>query len=236
MVKPRLLTRSLLIGLLLFSFVVQLKAQCVPTLSGTDFVAVPDTLQNLPVAYFPSSYEATVQMYIPTDTFVDMLNLVLPLDSLFITGITGLPVSFEYEVYPSAGPIPGGSPICLQITNPSVYVEVEGVHPLLIHVLAWSVGLPANGDITGYTLKVEPLPVGISEPMVEDELLRSNLITGHSLSLNSDAGQTMMIIHSDGRMETYTTASGTIDIGDLSDGIYVLKCGDRIERFAKVSP
>jgi hypothetical protein len=209
-------------------------AQCIPNLSGPDFEAVPDTIDNLPTAYYPSAYEATVQMYIPTDTFVDMLNLVLHLDSLFITGIDGLPPSFEYEVYPTAGPIPGGTPICLQITNNAVYEKVAGSYPIFIHVEAWSVGLPAHGDITGYVLNVEPLPVGIPEhgfpttSNVVSDYLQLNKPTKESIRILDIQGKSVQIIS--------PTTQTRIDLRHLPNGIYFIKIGDLTSKFLKVSP
>lgn len=222
----------LIVSALLMSF--GASAQCVPNLTGPDFETVPDTIVNLPTAFYPSSYEATVQMYIPTDTFVDMLNLVLPLDSLFITGIDGLPPSFEYQVYPSAGPIPGGTPICLQITNNLVYEKVAGSYPLFIHVEAWSVGIPANGDITGYVLNVEALPVGISEHATP---VMSNVVTDY-LELSKLSYELIQILDTRGKAVQIIPANGRSQIGvsHLPNGIYFLRNGERTFKFLKVSP
>lgn len=217
------------------SFVQASYSQCTPELTGPDFEAVPDTIVNLPTAYYPAPYEATIQMYIPTDTFVDLLQLVLPLDSLFITGIDGLPPSFEYQVYPSPGPIPGGTPICLQITNSLVYEEVAGSHPLFIHVTAWSVGLPANGDITGYVLNVEPLSVGITE--LETKILNSNVVTDQ-LTFTKPPEGPIEIIGTNGKLliKESNTTNRTVDVSALSNGIYFLRSNLGTARFVKVSP
>jgi hypothetical protein len=210
-------------------------AQCSPNLAGPDFEAIPDTIVNLPTAHFPSDYEATIQMYIPTDTFVDMLNLVLRLDSLFITGISGLPITFSWEVYPNSGPIPGGTPICLQIFNPFVYQEEEGSHELLIHVTAWSVGLPANGDISGYVLNVEPITVGIKE--VGNEILGATMVS-EKLDLNA-AFSKIEIVNTSGEVVLSRYDSGsthTIDVGSLPEGIYLLRTELGNAKFLKFTP
>lgn len=218
--KTQILRSFTLVGFFICTTCVWALAQCTPILSGPDFEALPDTVVNIPTAYYPSTYEATLQMYIPTDTFVDMLQLVLPLDSLFITGIDGLPPSFEYEVYPSAGPIPGGIPICIQITNDLVYEKVAGSYPLYIHVTAWSVGLPANGDITGYVLNVEPLSVGVPEHEVN--VIRSNMIDG-LLQLNFKPTEPVYIIGSDGRAAFQFKPAQTLDVSFLSNGVYLIR-------------
>ncbi|MFM1874285.1 MAG: hypothetical protein RL266_22 [Bacteroidota bacterium] len=225
-----------IICFLLVSMSVSLSmAQCVPNLGGPHFEAEPDTLVNLPTAYYTSAYEATVQMYIPTDTFVDMLNLVLPLDSLFITGIDGLPPSFEYQVYPTAGPIPGGTPICLQITNNLVYQKLEGSYPLFIHVEAWSVGIPAHGDITGYVLNVEPSLVGIGEE--QTNIMRSNILTD-KLQLNVAHSGPLAIYNIEGQMvwQQSTGVTTVLDVAFLPEGMYLLRTESGSARFLKVSP
>ncbi len=212
-------------------------AQCTPNLSGPDFEAVPDTIVNLPTVYYPSNYEATIQMYIPTDTFVEALNLVLPLDSLFITGISGLPVTFNWQVYPTAGPIPGGTPICLQITNPFVYQEEEGMHDLFIHVTAWSVGIPANGDITGYVLNVEPLPVGIHE--ADNQLLTHNVVSEYIEPIPTNNTEWLTIIDARGKVvleKKLTALEPLIDVRFLSDGIYFIRTAWGTSKFLKVRP
>lgn len=212
-------------------------AQCVPNLTGPEFQADPDTIVNLPTAYFPSSYEATIQMYIPTDTFVDMLNLVLPLDSLFITGITGLPITFDYEVFPTAGPILGGTPICLQLTNPFVYQEEEGTHQLFIHVTAWSVGLPANGDITGYVLNVDPLPVGVNDAY--GKILSSNVISKYLEIRPTIDAESLTILDARGVVVFEQILTGhrpRIDIEFLSDGIYFIQTPLGSSKFLKIGP
>jgi hypothetical protein len=227
--------RSLIFLFALFGWLAVVQAQCVPELTGVEFFAVPDTIENLPVAYAPGPYETTIQMWIPTDTFVPMLNLVLPLDSLFITGIGGLPISFEYAVYPSAGPIPGGSSVCLQITNAYMEAEVYGVHPLFVHVTAWSVGIPSNGDMTGYVLRVEPEAVGIGEE--QTNLMRSNIITD-KVQLNGAHSGLLAIYNTGGQMVWHQSMGVTtaLDVAFLPEGMYLLRTEEGSARFLKVSP
>lgn len=215
-----------------FGWFAEISAQCVPNLTGVEFVAVPDTIENLPVAYAPGPYEATIQMWIPTDTFVPMLNLVLPLDSLFITGIGGLPISFEYAVYPSAGPIPGGSSVCLQITNAYIEEEVYGVHPLFVHVTAWSVGIPANGDMTGYVLRVEPPAVGVEE-VERSSILLNSLVSDRIHVRNTTYNSSYRISDISGRIVASGTVNGPIDASGLKAGVYWFATDDATTRFVK---
>jgi hypothetical protein len=106
-------------------------AQCTPNndpLTGIE----PDTLSTV---YVDIPYEQIIYFKLPLDTVVEFYGIPLSLlvDSLIITGYTGLPPGFSLACNVPSCTLLGGQNGCAAISGTATAADV-GIHPLKVYV------------------------------------------------------------------------------------------------------
>jgi len=142
-----------IINIVLFLFLAlsfDASSQCVPGNYQKPSI-YPDTLTNLDTAYANKPYQMVMTAVIPVDTFV--FGNRLPIDSIGIVSLTGLPPSMSYKSDKASGYWAGGTKGCILISG-SPKDEETGIYPLNIVVSAVVAGLPANYPVKGYKIIV----------------------------------------------------------------------------------
>ncbi len=105
----------LLISLMLITFVLKTKAQCIPdpNLNSTGFSPA-----ELPYSYVGAQYNQVLSFRSPKDTIAEfngqMWDVVI--DSVIMTNLKGVPANFSYQCL-SRCAIPGGSKGCALLTG-----------------------------------------------------------------------------------------------------------------------
>lgn len=157
-----------ILSLLLFLFLTAdfATAQCVPDTSIThnDPGVYPDTITGLPHSYVGVAYATTIQIKVLTDTVVG--GLTVPVDSIVVNGVSGLPSGFTYVCTPSSCSFPGGSDACIYLQGLPPTGAMVGSYPIIVQVTAYGVlfGTPTNvpANITGYSIEIDA-NTGISD-------------------------------------------------------------------------
>jgi len=131
-------------------------AQCTPDITQNAFL-VPDTATDFDPAFTYMAYEQTLYIALPTDT--TFLGFATTIDSITITGITGLPPSITYAINPASGIIHGGDFGCIQFSGTPIAAEI-GTYPIVINSLLKARVIMLGIDTTiaipmeGYSVKV----------------------------------------------------------------------------------
>jgi len=125
-----------LLSILVFvaiSFYVQ--AQCTPNSAYTSPGIYPDTTTNLPLAVATVPYSTVIDAVIPQDTTVDLGSgpIVVTIDSIGVTGMSGLPSGFSYATNSASGFWPGGTNGCMLIQGNPTPAQV-GIYHLQIYL------------------------------------------------------------------------------------------------------
>ena len=133
-------------------------AQCTPNPGITQPGIYPD---SLPSATAGTPYSETLQVRVPADT--NYLGQTVPIVSVAITGISGLPPGFTYQCVPNNCVFPGGSNGCVVFSGNPTLSDV-GTYPVSI-ILTTTVtffGFPVSqtDTLTGYTFFVNA-PVSV---------------------------------------------------------------------------
>lgn len=134
-------------------------AQCVPDTSITHNVTgmYPDIATGLPHAAVGQPYATTIQLKVLVDTVY--LGITVPIDSVNINNVTGLPAGFSYSCTPSNCSFPGGSDACIYLQGNAPTSQMIGTYPIIVEVTAYGVllGTPTNlpANITGYTIVID---------------------------------------------------------------------------------
>jgi hypothetical protein len=154
-------TRSLLsvLFILLVGFTTT-NAQCVPDTSITHNVngIYPDSLTGLPHATVGVNYATVIQLKVLQDT--TYFGLPATIDSMVVTGVSGLPSGFYYSCTPSGCSFPGGSDACILLEGPAPASSAVGAYPIVVDILAYgrvtglgALSVPAS--ITRYTIYID---------------------------------------------------------------------------------
>lgn len=127
-------------------------AQCTPDPYVTKPGIYPDSASGFPPAVATYPYNLTITIVVPADTLIPPLPL-LPIDSIGVTGVEGLPEGFQFLPSRPSGFWPGGTKGCALITGTPSKAQV-GDYPLVFHVVGYISNLPFPYDITFYSIKV----------------------------------------------------------------------------------
>lgn len=142
-------------------------AQCVINQSvfagPNDYGIVPDTIQNLPIAYVGTPYVTDLQIHVLQDTTTNLGTF--PFQDFTIDSVVGLPAGFSYLPNPSNGVIPGGGYGCVGLTgNPTQGQETggpanNGIYPITVYftavVLVFNVPTEFPSTWTGYRVHIQ---------------------------------------------------------------------------------
>lgn len=129
-------------------------AQCVPNAAYTAPGIYPDSASGFPPAVATYEYNLVITAVIPADTILFPFPQ-LPIDSIGVKSITGLPEGFEALPNRPSGFWHGGTSGCMLITGTPGHDQV-GHYPLIIKVDGYMGGLgyPFPHEITFYSITV----------------------------------------------------------------------------------
>lgn len=170
MVRFRFIT--LVAGLMLFS-AGSVAAQCQPDTNITGNVPgiYPDSATGLPHAFVGVDYSTTIQLKVVRDT--TYLSLPAVVDSMVITGVTGLPSGFTYSCTPSSCSFPGNSDACILLEGPAPVASQVGAYPITVALTVYGrvLGVPQTlpTTITRYTIFVDN-PTSVIQPVYPSRL------------------------------------------------------------------
>jgi hypothetical protein len=146
----------LFIAVLSFS-VYHVIAQCTPDTSITHNEAgiYPDSATGLPHAVVGMAYSTVIQLKVLTDTSG------VTVDSIDITGVTGLPPGFSYQCTPASCHFPGGTDACILLTGPPPTAGMAGqIYPLSVVATLYGhlgpIPVSQSGNIDRYRIVVDP--------------------------------------------------------------------------------
>lgn len=222
---------------------------CTPDMSVPDYGIYPDSATGFDTAWVGQPYNMTVTNYVPPDTCVVILFppcSVLSMDSIVITGFTGLPPNFTYGCEPPGCAFLGGQYGCVLIySTVDPTVADTGRYNLVIDVEAYvgGTGLPNPFTIDYYYIDVLEMPSGIDDGYQSISGISSrpnpfNDETTISFDLEVPARVDFEVINMLGEIvhrERITGQSGNntirFDRGDLPEGIYIysISSGESIQ-------
>lgn len=135
---------------------------CTPDESITVQGIYPDTIQNLDTALVNVYYEQILQLKALEDTVVDPYGLI-PVNTLTVDSVQGLPEGFDFTCSPSECVFPGGSNGCVVLYGTPVDGQDGTTYPITVHataeveitVLGFTETAPYPFEITGYELYVD---------------------------------------------------------------------------------
>jgi hypothetical protein len=155
---------TLLLAFTLMSVITN--AQCVPDTSITHNVPgiYPDSATGLPHSMVGFPYSTTIQLKVKADTIY--LGFTVPIDSVVVTNVTGLPAGYSYSCTPSNCSFPGGSDACILLQGPAPTSGMIGSYPIQVQVVAHGtvLGSPASipANINSYSIIIDDSTTGIS--------------------------------------------------------------------------
>lgn len=128
--------------------------QCEPNQAYTLPGIYPDSASGFPPAIATYEYNLVITAVVPADTILFPLPR-LPIDSIGVYQINGLPEGFQAIPNRPSGYWPGGTSGCMLITGTPTPAQV-GEYPLTIMAVGYmgGFGIPYTYEITYYTIKV----------------------------------------------------------------------------------
>lgn len=207
-------------------------AQCTPGNYSQPGI-YPDTTTGMPPAVATQQYDFVFTVVVPDDTTISIMGVpqTVQVDSIGITGVTGLPSSFQYLPNSSTGFWHGDSSGCVLVTGTPQSSDV-GVHPIQIQVMFYASGFSAPFTYTGYELEVlDSTNVGIKNNQIFGDVKGFPNPFGSKISFefqtyeNSDV--TIEIFNMVGRIVKQKTVKATTGLNSISfntsslpEGIY----------------
>jgi hypothetical protein len=233
--KKLLLQIALLITISLF-FLTGARAQCVPDANIKSSGVFPSSLS----AATPNvAYNQVLQFYIIKDTIFNYLgqNINATIDSLFITGVKGMPAGFIYTCHNANCGIKGGSNGCVTITGTATDAMKNTNYPLVVMIkikgTANTILGPISQNINDSNSKYAIFVQGASNVR---ELNNINSISLYpkpakdkieiSVSDETFQGTEAILINMNGQEFSRTaihSAKTELGISSLSKGIYFVK-------------
>jgi hypothetical protein len=155
-----------LIATLISCFAISAAAfgQCEPNMAYTRPGIYPDSASGFPPAVATYEYNLVITAVIPADTILYPLPL-LPIDSIGVYEISGLPEGFQAIPNRPSGYWPGGTSGCMLITGTATQSQI-GNYPLTIKAVGYmgGFGIPYTYEITYYNILVlDSLAYGIPD-------------------------------------------------------------------------
>ncbi len=142
-------------------------AQCIPDTSITHNVPgfYPDSATGLPHAIVGVPYSTVMQFKVLTDTNISLgggAPIHATVDSIIITGVTGLPPNYTYTCTPANCHFSGGSDGCITLFGPAPDTAMAGLsYSIIVNVTAYGHAgfIPAQipTNINRYRIVVDQL-------------------------------------------------------------------------------
>jgi hypothetical protein len=136
-----------LVTILLFNAPKSANAQCGTVMVNATTLYYPDTVANLPAAVNGTSYSGVLQFFVPASLSG------LPITSVTVNSISGLPASFASAYSPVSGTVLANNSGCIIFTSTLVN-EVVGTYPIVINITAASPLGSFPQALTGYKIQV----------------------------------------------------------------------------------
>lgn len=151
--------KNLILLFILISLGLTASAQCTPDSSITHNIPgiYPDTVTGLPHAVVGQTYGSTINVKVITDTVY--LGFTVPIDSVTIDNVNGLPPGFNFSCTPSTCGFPGGSNGCIFLFGPAPTPFMAGSYAISVDVTAYGriAGTPTHisNTINGYKIVID---------------------------------------------------------------------------------
>ncbi len=136
-----------LVTILLFNTPKSANAQCGTVMVNATTLYYPDTVVNLPAAVNGNSYSGVLQLFVPASISG------VPITSVTVNSISGLPASFASAYSPVSGTVLANNSGCIIFTSTLVN-EVVGTYPIVINVTAVSPFGTFPQALNGYKIQV----------------------------------------------------------------------------------
>ena len=196
--------KRILLILTAFSAATQFaSAQCTPDGQFTNIGFYPDSITGLTIACEGASYSQVITFVAPVDTTVNIPPIgpiTIPLDSVVITGISGLPSGLTYSCqFASCSWQPSvNAASCIEISGTPANGTI-GTYPLVIsyEVFATILGNVQSFPLsTGYSLQVDGCAGINTLNSTEKELVKITDFMGREMT--PEANTPMLYHYSDG--------------------------------------
>lgn len=204
-------------------------AQCTPNANMPKGSILPETLKY---AYPATAYSEVIYFRAPEDTIAKTQFGDLPahIDSMEITGVSGLPAGLTYTCNNNKCLVVGGEASCVTLSGTTT---VKGEFPLKVYIKTYAtiksfVDIPVtqNDSNSKYTLYVYG-SVGLEDQTLARMVSVYPNPAGHVLNISSTAGKRVEVQLMDltGRMldKKYVTDHETMDLSQFSRGIYLVR-------------
>ncbi len=164
----------LFVALICFLGFQNVSAQCTPIPFPPPALTDPDTSAGIPTAYATVPYNHTIHVRVPADTIVMGTNL--PIDSIGVDSITGLPPSFSYATNSPNDYWIGGTFGCFIVQGTPTQSDT-GVYKMIMHTKIF-LGHNANNTIL-YDAEfdfviLDSSMVGFGDVNLEEFIVRQN--------------------------------------------------------------
>lgn len=143
--------------------------------SASAQVCTPDT-STLPAGYYPNAitdgsetvpYSHTVTVVVPVDTTIS--GFTVPIDSLVVTNISGLPSGLSFACNPGSCGIPGGDKGCVELSGRPDQGTI-GLYPVTVEGIIYAnlFGGPVSAPFSQFydTLQIQGAPWTLSADFI----------------------------------------------------------------------
>ena len=155
------------------------KAQCGTVMVNATVLYYPDTIANLPTATNGASYTGVLQFFVPATISG------VPITSVTVNSISGLPASFSSAYSPVSGTVLANNSGCIIFTSTLVN-EVVGTYPIVINVTAVSPFGTFPQALTGYKIPVvNPANPNNSYTTINSSICNGNTYNFGNISLGT---------------------------------------------------
>lgn len=137
------------------------QAQCTPDPQYTESGIYPDSATNFAPACVGEPYTQLITNVVPADTTIDVFGFpaTIPIDSITVNDVTGLPPGMTFSCNPASCSYPGGTTGCAVIQGTC---NTPGEYVLTIELSAYVGGAGAGGaqnfTLSYYKIVVSPAP------------------------------------------------------------------------------
>lgn len=163
--------------ILMAIFGLHTNAQCTPDQSITQPGIYPDSATNFMPAYVGYPYEQVVQAVIPQDTCIVIISppcQTVPIQSIDVVSVSGLPPNFAYDCNPGTCSFPGGTVGCVRFySTQSPTINDTGTYNLVIQIEGITATTPPitqSNSVTYYKIEIKDstgVGVGVSDKVAD---------------------------------------------------------------------
>ncbi|REJ84893.1 MAG: T9SS C-terminal target domain-containing protein [Bacteroidetes bacterium] len=217
-------------------------AQCIPDTSITRNIPgiYPDSATGLPHAFVGVPYSTVLQVKVPRDTVYQGLPAVI--DSIKVTGVSGIPSGFSYQCNPNSCVFPGGSDACVLIQGNAPTVGQVGIYPIVVDMTIYGrvLGFPQTiqDSNDNYRIVIEN-PTSVAAQQALTFGVKQNApnpfsrFTSFTVTSPSNANITLKVtdlignvIHTSTRSVSKGNYNWTFDAAELENGVYLYIVSD----------